>query len=78
MEREWITLGDHRKRSSVILIVVAVILTIFIGRLVEIQAFRGSALASEATSQRLKEISLPAARGAITTSNSLFPDAFAA
>jgi len=48
------------------LIVVAVILTIFIGRLVEIQAFRGSALASEATNQRLKEISLPAARGAIT------------
>jgi cell division protein FtsI (penicillin-binding protein 3) len=66
VDREWITLSDHRKRSTAILVVVAVILTVFIGRLVELQAFRGSALASEATNQRLKEISLPATRGAIT------------
>ena len=68
VDREWITLGDHRKRSTAILVIVAVILTLFIGRLVELQAFRGSALASEATNQRLKEISLPATRGAITDS----------
>jgi hypothetical protein len=66
VDREWITLSDHRKRNTAILVVVAIILTIFIGRLVELQALRGSALASEATSQRLKEISLPAERGAIT------------
>jgi hypothetical protein len=66
VDREWITLSDHRKRSTAILVIVAVILTVFIGRLVELQAFRGSALASEATNQRLKEISLPATRGAIT------------
>lgn len=68
VNREWITLSDHRKRSTAILVIVAIILTIFIGRLVEIQAIRGSALASEATGQRLKEIALPAARGAITDS----------
>lgn len=66
MDREWITLSDHRKRSTAILIIVAVILTIFIGRLVELQGFRASALASEAQGQRLKEIALPAERGAIT------------
>jgi cell division protein FtsI (penicillin-binding protein 3) len=66
VESEWITLTDHRKRSTAILVIVALILTVFIGRLVELQAFRGSALASEATNQRLKEISLPATRGAIT------------
>ena len=68
VDREWITLSDPRKRSTAILVIVAVILTLFIGRLVELQAFRGSALASEATNQRLKEISLPATRGAITDS----------
>lgn len=68
MDREWIILSDHRKRSTAILVIVAIILTIFIGRLVELQAVRGSALASEATGQRLKEIALPAARGAITDS----------
>jgi cell division protein FtsI (penicillin-binding protein 3) len=68
VDREWITLSDHRKRSTAILVIVAVILTLFIGRLVELQGFRGSALASEATNQRLKEISLPATRGAITDS----------
>ncbi|MFM8156019.1 MAG: peptidoglycan D,D-transpeptidase FtsI family protein [Actinomycetes bacterium] len=66
MDREWIALSDHRKRSTAILIIVAVILTVFIGRLVELQAFRASALASEAQGQRLKEIALPAERGAIT------------
>ncbi len=66
VDREWITLSDHRKRNTAILVVVAIILTVFIGRLVELQALRGSALASEATNQRLKEISLPAERGAIT------------
>jgi cell division protein FtsI (penicillin-binding protein 3) len=66
VESEWITLTDHRKRSTAILVIVALILTVFVGRLVELQAFRGSALASEATNQRLKEISLPATRGAIT------------
>ncbi len=68
VDREWIILSDHRKRSTAILVIVAIILTIFIGRLVELQAVRGSALASEATGQRLKEIALPAARGAITDS----------
>ena len=66
VNREWITLSDHRKRSTAILIIVAVILTVFVGRLVELQAFRASALASEAQGQRLKEIALPAERGAIT------------
>ena len=66
VDREWITLSDHRKRSTAILVIVGLVLTVFIGRLVELQAFRGSALASEATNQRLKEISLPATRGAIT------------
>lgn len=66
LDAERITLSDHRKRNTAILIVVTVILTIFIGRLVELQGVRASALASEATGQRLKEIDLPAARGAIT------------
>ena len=66
VDREWITLSDHRKRSTAILVIVGLVITVFIGRLVELQAFRGSALASEATNQRLKEISLPATRGAIT------------
>lgn len=45
-----------------------VVLTLFAGRLVELQAVRGEALASQALDQRLRTEELPALRGAILDS----------
>jgi len=58
-------LADPRKRGTILLLVTAVALTIFAGRLVELQAVRGETLAGEAMDQRLRVLELPAQRGAI-------------
>jgi cell division protein FtsI (penicillin-binding protein 3) len=50
------------------MLITAVVLSIFAGRLVELQAVRGDALASAALGQRLKTVDLPAERGAIVDS----------
>ena len=61
-------LADPRKRGTILLVVTGVVLTLFAGRLVELQAVRGEALASEALNQRLRVQELPAQRGTILDS----------
>lgn len=58
-------LGDTRQRGAALLIVTGLVLTIFGGRLVQLQAVQGEALASEALDQRLRTQSIPAGRGMI-------------
>lgn len=60
-----IPLGDFSKRGAILLVVTAIVLTLFAGRLVELQVFRGQSLASAALDQRLRTAEIPAQRGAI-------------
>lgn len=60
-----IVLANVRRRGAILMIVTAVILTLFAGRLVELQAVRGDALASAALEQRLKTDVITPERGAI-------------
>ncbi len=66
--RSFITLADPRKRGTILLIATALILTVFGGRLVELQAVRGESLASAALDQRLRTLEIPAQRGSILDS----------
>ena len=59
-------LGNTRRRAGMLIIFSLFILTIFGGRLFELQAFRGDALAAEAVDQRTRTVTVPADRGAIT------------
>ena len=63
-----LALADPRRRGTILLIVTGLVLTLFAGRLVELQAVRGEALASEALDQRLRTQELPAQRGTILDS----------
>ena len=60
-----ITLADPMKRGTILMILTAVIFSVFAGRLIELQAVRGEALAAEALNQRLKVQALMPQRGAI-------------
>jgi cell division protein FtsI (penicillin-binding protein 3) len=60
-----ITLADPIKRGTILMILTAVIFSVFAGRLIELQAVRGEALAAEALNQRLKVQPLMPQRGAI-------------
>jgi len=62
-------MANPRKRGTILLLVTGLLLTIFAGRLVEIQAVRGETLAAEALDQRMKVLALPAQRGAILDSD---------
>lgn len=62
-------LGNTRRRAAVLLVFSLFILTIFGGRLFELQAFRGDALAAEAVDQRTRTVTVLADRGAITDVN---------
>ena len=48
-----------------LLIATGVVLTLFAGRLIDLQAVKGEALATAALDQRLRTQTLPATRGAI-------------
>ena len=61
-----IEMANPRKRGTILLIVTGLLLTLFAGRLIEIQAVRGEALASEALGQRMRVLEIPAVRGSIT------------
>jgi cell division protein FtsI (penicillin-binding protein 3) len=64
-----VVLADGRKRGTIMLIVTGLVLTVFAGRLIEVQAVRGETLASEALDQRLRTQEIPAQRGMILDSN---------
>ena len=63
-----LVLADPGKRGLALLLVTGVILTIFAGRLFDIQGIRGEALATAALDQRLRTTDLPATRGSILDS----------
>ena len=60
-----IRLGNPRRRAGLLLITALVVFTIFAGRLLEIQAFRGDALAAAAVDQRTTTVKVLADRGDI-------------
>jgi cell division protein FtsI (penicillin-binding protein 3) len=64
-----IAMADPRRRGAVLLLVTGLVLTLFAGRLVELQAVRGETLASAAMDQRLRTQAIPAVRGAVLDSN---------
>lgn len=58
-------LASPRRRTSVVLIAFLFILTLFGGRLVELQALRSGELSQAALNQRLTTVTVPATRGTI-------------
>lgn len=58
--------GRPRRRSTILSIAACVVLTVFAGRLVYIQAFEADALANEASQQLSVTKQVPAERGVIT------------
>ena len=56
-------LGNPRRRAGLLLVGVLIVFTIFAGRLLEIQAFRGDALAAAALDQRTTTVKVLADRG---------------
>lgn len=60
-----IRLGNPRRRAGLLLITALVVFTIFAGRLLELQAFRGDALAAAAVDQRTTTVKVLADRGDI-------------
>ena len=61
-----VTLVDPRRRVTAVAIVVAMALSLFVGRLVQLQGLEASAYAETASQERLRTVSLPATRGTIT------------
>lgn len=62
-------LADPKRRLRVVTIALAVVFSIFAGRLVQIQLVDSSALAADASTYRYVEVTLPATRGSITTAD---------
>ena len=65
MQAKPIRLGNPRRRAGLLLITALIVFTIFAGRLLEIQAFRGDALAAAAVDQRTTTVTVLADRGDI-------------
>ncbi|MEZ5115588.1 MAG: penicillin-binding protein 2 [Candidatus Nanopelagicales bacterium] len=64
--RRPIPLADHRRRATALLIAALIVLSVFAGRLLELQAVKGEALAAAALGSRLRTQDIPAERGSIT------------
>lgn len=58
-------LGNPRRRAGILLVFALIAFTIFAGRLLELQAFRGDALAAAAVDQRTTTVKVLADRGDI-------------
>lgn len=61
-------LSGSRRRSSILLVLFFFVLSLFAGRLIELQGLRSDELASEALGQRLRTAVIPADRGVIADS----------
>lgn len=61
--------ANPRRRSAVVLLAFLFVLTMFAGRLIELQALRSDELASAGQDQRLHTFDLPAHRGTISDAN---------
>lgn len=64
-------LGNPRRRAGVLLILTLMVLSVFGVRLLEIQAFRGDALAAEAVDQRTTTVPVLSDRGDIVDINGI-------
>ncbi|MFM8241117.1 MAG: penicillin-binding protein 2, partial [Actinomycetota bacterium] len=62
-------LGNARRRAGVLFIAAVIVLSAFAVRLLEIQAFRGDALAAAAVDQRSTTVTVLADRGDILDTN---------
>ncbi|HSA50331.1 MAG TPA: penicillin-binding protein 2 [Yinghuangia sp.] len=62
-------LGDPKRRLRYGMIGLAVVLTLFVGRIVQLQALDASAYAADANSLRMQTVRLPADRGTIVDAN---------
>lgn len=62
-------LANPRRRAAILLVFSLFVLTIFGGRLLDLQAFRGDALAAAAVDQRTRTVTVLADRGTITDVN---------
>ena len=62
-------LGNPKRRAGILLVLVLIVITIFAGRLLEIQALRGDALAAAAVDQRTTTVAVPAQRADIVDIN---------
>ncbi|MSV74255.1 MAG: hypothetical protein F2874_01960, partial [Actinobacteria bacterium] len=69
VSRDFLTLGDPRKRGIALIVITGLVLGAFAVRLVELQAVKGGALAGQALDQRLRTVKLPALRGSIVDAN---------
>jgi cell division protein FtsI (penicillin-binding protein 3) len=61
--------ADPGRRLGVTLLAIAFVLSLFAGRLVQLQGFESGTYVHLAQSQRLQTVSLPALRGSITAAN---------
>jgi len=61
--------GNPSRRLNVAMLCIALVLTLFTARLVQMQGFESAAYQKKAATQRLKVIPIPAVRGAITASD---------
>jgi cell division protein FtsI (penicillin-binding protein 3) len=59
-------MGDPRKRLRIGLIALGVVLTLFTGRLLQLQALDAPAYAAQAAAKRVQTVNVPAERGALT------------
>jgi len=64
-----LTLGDPHRRLRSACVVLAIILSLFVGRLVQLQAVEAPGYAARAEAGRLRTVTLPADRGNITDVN---------
>jgi cell division protein FtsI (penicillin-binding protein 3) len=61
--------ADPGRRLGITLLAIAFVISLFAGRLVQLQGFQSGTYKQLASSQRLKTMSLPAVRGTITAAN---------
>ncbi len=59
------------KRQRWLVVIAAIVVTVFVGRLVQVQVFQAPALAAEARAQRMSTVNVPAHRGDIVDRNGI-------
>ena len=63
--------ADPRRRLVTVGILVAMVMSLFAGRLLQLQGVEAAAYAATAEAERLRTVTIPATRGAITDANGI-------
>jgi len=63
--------ADPRRRLVTVGVLVAMVMSLFAGRLLQLQGVEAAAYAATAEAERLRTVSIPATRGAITDANGI-------